>query len=48
MSFHVSNCTLEWELKNFDPFVRCFDMKFSSSDYPPLASWYNFNWFIEI
>lgn len=48
MSFHNSASSLEWELGNFDPFVRCYDMRLFSSDDPPLASWYSFNWFIEI
>lgn len=48
MSFHKSNCSLEWELSNFDPFVRCHDLKFDMSDDPPMASWFNFNWFIEL
>lgn len=48
MHFAQSSCTLEWELMNFDPFVRNSTFEFAVSDDPPLAAWYNFNYFYEL
>lgn len=48
MHFVKSNSTLEWELSNFDPFVRCFDFKLKHVDDPSLAAWYNFNVYCDL